>query len=62
MPGRGLEVILIDGNIFHNPFISSLRFSMAPDYLAAIFGGRSQLSVFPGDKSCFLTVSEAKMT
>ena len=38
---RGLEMLLSITKIFHNPFISSLRFSRAPDYLAAIFGGPS---------------------
>ena len=39
MRGRGPEEIFIDNEIFHNPSISSLKFSRTPDLLAVFFCG-----------------------
>ena len=38
MPGKGLEDIFIDSKSFSYPFISSLRFARALDYLAVFSG------------------------
>ena len=53
--------------LFYNPFISSLRFSKAPDYLIVMFGGPSPLcikfeDILPSNKSYFLMATDTKRT
>ena len=65
MPGRGQKLFLLIMKIFHNPSISSLKFSRTPGLLAMIV--RGPLSIELDDKflsniSYFPITSDAKTT
>ena len=63
LPGRGKEVFLLIMKIFHNPSISSLKFSRTPGILAVTFRGPFYIKFydkFVRNISYFLITSDAK--